>query len=103
MMTSLVQNVLRTVALAGLAVAVFGQTGTKNGEWPTYGGDLGNSRYTPADQINASNFNRLQLAWTFKTDNLGPRPENNLEATPLMVKGVLYSVAGTRRAVVALD
>jgi len=93
------------IALLGLALglAVYGQTGTKNGEWPSYGGDLANSRYTPADQINASNFNRLQVAWTFKTDNLGPRPENNLESTPLMVKGVLYSVAGTRRAVVALD
>src|SRR5579871_1546905 len=63
-------------ALTALTLAAFGQTGIKNGEWPTYGGDLGNTRYTPADQINASNFNRLQVAWTFKTDNLGPRPEN---------------------------
>ena len=91
-----------TLAL-GLALAAFGQTGAKNGEWPTYGGDLGNTRYSALDQINAGNFNRLQVAWTFKTDNLGPRTENNLESTPLMVKGVLYSVAGTRRAVVALD
>src|SRR5579871_412868 len=95
---------MRIIAACAIAaVAAFGQTGTKNGEWPTYGGDLGNSRYAPLDQINASNFNRLQVAWTFKTDNLGPRTENNLESTPLMVKGVLYSVAGTRRAVVALD
>lgn len=95
---------MRTLAaFVLLAIAGFGQTGTKNGEWPTYGGDLGNTRYAPLDQINASNFNRLQLAWSFKTDNLGPRPENNLEGTPLMVKGVLYSTAGTRRAVVALD
>ena len=43
------------------------------------------------------------MAWRFKTDNLGPRPEFNLQATPLMVKGVVYSTAGTRRAVVALD
>ena len=42
-------------------------------------------------------------AWRFKTDNLGPRPEFNFESTPLMVGGRLYSTAGTRRSVVALD
>ena len=52
----------------------------------------------PLDQINAANFDKLEVAWRFKTDNLGPRPEANLEGTPLMVKGVLYSTAGTRRS-----
>ena len=33
----------------------------------------------------------------------GPRPEYQFESTPLMVRGVVYSTAGTRRAVVALD
>src|ERR1700682_3737229 len=79
------------------------QTGAKNGEWPTYGGDLGNTRYSALDQINSANFDKLEVAWRFKTGNLGPRPEANLEGTPLMVKGVLYSTAGTRRSVVALD
>src|SRR5277367_1003683 len=79
------------------------QSGAKNGEWRTYGGDLGNTHYSPLDQINAGNFNKLAVAWRFKTDNLGPRPEFNFEGTPLMVKGVIYSTAGTRRAVVALD
>ncbi len=79
------------------------QSGTKNGEWPTYGGDLASTRYSPLDQINASNFYKLEVAWRFKTDNLGPKPEANLEGTPLMVKGVLYATAGTRRAVIALD
>src|SRR6202171_66590 len=79
------------------------QTGAKNGEWPTYGGDLGNTRYSALDQINSSNFDKLEVAWRFKTDNLGPRPEANLEGTPLMGKGVLYSTAGTRRSAVALD
>jgi quinoprotein glucose dehydrogenase len=74
-----------------------------NGEWPTYGGDAGNTRYSPLDQITAANFNSLEVAWRFKTDHLGPRPEFNLQSTPLMVGGVLYSTAGTRRAVVALD
>src|SRR5579863_1328417 len=87
----------------GIGLPAAAQSGAKGGEWPTYGGDLGNTRYAPLDQINAANFNQLEIAWRFKTDNLGPRPETNLESTPLMVNGVLYSTAGTRRAVVALD
>jgi quinoprotein glucose dehydrogenase len=94
---------LVVVVLASLSVVVAGQTGTKNGEWPTYGGDLGNTKYAPLDQITAANFNSLEVAWRFKTDNLGPRPEFQFESTPLMAKGVLYSTAGTRRAVIALD
>ena len=82
---------------------ITGQSGARNGEWRTYGGDLGNTHYSPLDQINANNFNKLEVAWRFKTDNLGPVPEYNLESTPLMVNGVLYSTAGTRRTVVALD
>ena len=86
-----------------LPLLLHGQTGAKNGEWPTYGGDLGNTRYSPLAQIDASNFNKLKIAWTFKTDNLGPFPEYKFESTPLMVNGVLYTTAGSRRAVVALD
>jgi quinoprotein glucose dehydrogenase len=92
-----------TALLVSATVALQGQSGAKNGEWPTYGGDLGHTRYAPLDQVNASNFGTLEVAWRFKTDNLGPRPEFQFESTPLMVKGVLYSTAGTRRAVVALD
>ena len=97
---------MKRIFLSCLILAVsplLAQTGAKNGEWPTYGGDLGNTRYSALDQINAANFDKLEVAWRFKTDNLGPRPEANLEGTPLMVKGILYSTAGTRRSVVALD
>src|SRR5580765_7281182 len=80
-----------------------GQPSTKNGEWPHYNGDLKGTRYSPLDQINAANFSKLQVAWRFKTDAFGPFPEYKLEGTPLMVKGVLYATAGTRRSVVALD
>jgi quinoprotein glucose dehydrogenase len=75
---------------------------TKNGEWPHYAADLAGTRYSPLDQINADNFNKLEVAWRFKTDNLGTRPEYKLEGTPLMVNGMLYATAGTRRSVVAL-
>src|SRR6266852_5258204 len=80
-----------------------GQPSTRNGEWPTNGADLTFSRYSPLDQINAANFDKLEVAWRFKTDAFGPFPEYKLEGTPLMVKGVLYTTAGTRRSVVALD
>ena len=86
-----------------LAVPLLAQTGAKNGEWPAYGADLGNTHYSALDQIDAANFNRLAVAWRFKTDSLGPRPEYQFESTPLMVRGVLYTTAGTRRDVVALD
>jgi quinoprotein glucose dehydrogenase len=91
------------ICLLLCATSLLAQSGAKNGEWRTYGADLGNTHYSPLDQINASNFNKLEVAWHFKTDNLGPRPEFQFEGTPLMANGILYSTAGTRRAVVALD
>jgi len=72
-------------------------------EWRSYAGDLRNHHYSPLARVTAANFNALEVAWRFKTDSLGPRPEYKLEGTPLMAHGVLYTTAGTRRAVVALD
>src|SRR3954471_11961665 len=77
--------------------------GSRIGEWTHYAADARGTRDAPLDQINSSNFNKLEVAWRFKTDNLGPRPEYKLEGTPLMVKGVVYTTGGTRRSVVALD
>ena len=59
----------------------------------------------PLDQINASNFSKLEVAWRFSTSNLGPRPEFNLQGTPLMITGTLYATGGggNRRAIVAID
>jgi quinoprotein glucose dehydrogenase len=74
-----------------------------NSDWRTYGGDLRSTRYKPLAQIDAGNFKTLEVAWRFKTDSLGPGPEFNLQATPLMMDGVVYTTAGSRRAVVALD
>ena len=93
-----------SVGLASAATGVAAQTAhsTQNGEWPTYAGDLASTRYSPLDQINGSNFNKLEVAWHFKTENLGTRPEYKLEGTPLMVNGMIYATAGTRRSVVAL-
>lgn len=76
---------------------------SKDGEWPSYAADLAGTRYRPLDQINASNFSKLEVAWRFKTDSIGNRPEYKLEGTPLMVNGVVYTTAGSRRAAIALD
>src|SRR5271165_4711401 len=75
----------------------------KDVDWPTHAADLAGSRYRPLDQINSSNFGKLEVAWRFKTDNIGNRPEYKLEGTPLVVNGILYATAGSRRAAVALD
>src|SRR4051812_14431102 len=103
----------RGSVMAGVAAAVTwmafasAQQGTQpsvaNGEWPSYAADLHSTHYSPLAQIDRSNFGTLEVAWRFKTDSLGPRPEFKLEGTPLMVNGVLYTTAGTRRSVVALD
>jgi quinoprotein glucose dehydrogenase len=98
---------MRRVSIAALVLLISAsasaQQGATGGEWRTYGGDLGNTRYAPLDQINKDNFNRLEVAWRFKADALGPSLEYNWESTPLMVGGVVYVTAGSRRAVVALD
>ncbi|HEV8347911.1 MAG TPA: PQQ-binding-like beta-propeller repeat protein [Vicinamibacterales bacterium] len=99
-------SLVAACALIAATSPLSGQSGlpsTKNGEWTHYTADVRGSRYSPLDQINATNFNQLEVAWRFKTDNLGTRPEFKLEGTPLMVKGVIYATGGTRRSVVALD
>jgi quinoprotein glucose dehydrogenase len=97
------RTALAVCVVLAAAIPNRAQLGAKNGEWRTYGADLGNTHYAPLDQINAGNFNKLEVAWRFRTDNLGPRQETNLQSTPLMVNGVLYSTAGSRRSVIALD
>src|SRR3984893_12015244 len=97
---ALVSIAVTLAAVAGLASA---QSAAKDTEWPSYKADVHGTRYRPLDQINASNFNKLEVAWRFKTDSIGNRPEYKLEGTPLMVNGVVYATAGSRRAAIALD
>jgi quinoprotein glucose dehydrogenase len=96
-------GVLLLALVLSAPAGIGAQSPSTTWEWRTYGGDLASTRYAPLDQINQANFKDLEVAWRFKTDALGPRPEYNLQSTPLMVGGVLYSTGGTRRAVVALD
>ena len=57
-------------------------------EWTTYGFTQGETRYSPLQQINASNVARLGLAWSYDVGRGG----GNQEATPLAWNGVLYSM-----------
>ncbi len=90
-------------ALAWAGTPLSGQSGARNGEWRYYGGDAGSTKYSALDQINRDTVKDLRIAWRWKTENFGPRPDYNYEVTPLMVGGVLYATAGSRRDVVAID
>ena len=78
-------------------------TGTENGEWRYLGGDAGHTRSSPLDQINGDNFSDLEAAWIWRSDNFGSNPDYFMRSTPIYVDGVLYTVAGVRRQVVAID
>ncbi len=62
--------------------------------WPTYGGDPGGQRYSPADQITPANVRNLHIAWEFHTQALATtnphRREAAFEATPILHDGTLF-------------
>src|SRR5205823_2173537 len=105
---NMLQIILRRVVL-GLSICSLGmytadaQHGAVGGEWRSYGGDAGGTKYSPLDQINPANVKQLQIVWRWKSENFGPRPDFNWQVTPLMAGGVLYFTAGTNRAAVAVD
>lgn len=69
-------------------------------EWLTLGSDYAHTRYTPADQITADNFNQLRTAWIWDGASFGA---SSGRSTPSYINGKLYTVAGDRRHVIALD
>ena len=81
--------VLSMLACVLSGVLLDAQTGALNGEWRSYGGDTGHTRYAPLDQINAANFSKLTVAWRFKTGHLGPRPEFMFGSAPVVANGVV--------------
>ena len=85
------------------AVQAGAQRGATNGDWRFYGGDAGTTKYSPLDQIDATNVKDLKIVWEWKAQNFGKRPDFNWEATPIEVGGVLYTTAGTRRDAIAID
>ena len=84
-----------------LPVAALAQYGATDGEWRTYAGDQGSTKYSPLDQIDATNFDELQIAWRWQSadgaldldalrDQRAGVSIRGLQATPLMVDGTLY-------------
>jgi len=85
----------------GMVLVANASAQTQNGEWRSYNGDPGSTKYSPLDQINGANVKNLRIAWRRPAvDPLlsGKDPQlqvpNNFRATPLMVGGVLYSPNG---------
>ena len=84
-------------------IAAKAQQGSNGNDWTSYGGDSGHSKYSPLDQINAENVQRLQVAWTWESVDQEIRNSNAVirergsfrsyayEVTPLMVGGVIYT------------
>jgi glucose dehydrogenase len=77
--------------------------GTENGEWHFLGGDAWHTRYQPSTQINAANFGSLEPAWEWDGRSFGTPGPALMRSTPSYVNGRLYTVAGDRRHVVAID
>lgn len=96
------QSIARKIAVvAGLfASSALLAQGTENGEWHYLGGDSHHTRYSPANQINADNFEDLEEAWVWDGASFGAASGRS---TPSYVDGILYTVAGPRRHVVAID
>ena len=104
-MTTLTRTrTLKSLGLAGLAV-LLGATPivAQDGGWTHWGGNAGSQRYAPHDQINAENFETLEVAWVWRGDNFGPSVDNILRSTPIYAEEKLFGVAGQRRTVVAID
>ena len=74
--------------------------GTADGEWHYLGGDAAHTRYSPADQIDADNFEDLEEAWVWDGASFNAASGRS---TPSYINGTLYTVAGPRRHVVAID
>ena len=99
----IISKVFLLIIVILLSTSVSAQQGATGNEWHFYGGDSGNTKYSSLDQIDRENVKELEIAWRWKSENMGPRPDYNLRATPIMIGGILYTTAGSRRAAVAID
>ena len=92
---------LTLIVLAAICGACDPPARSRADDWAVTGAEPGNSRYSSLDQINRGNVQQLRVAWTYHT---GDRPANartEIQATPIVIDGVLYTTTPTL-AVVAL-
>jgi quinoprotein glucose dehydrogenase len=95
--------VVLALGLVSVAPAQAQDRGNPDGEWRYQSADAWGTRYSPLDQIGASNFAGLEVAWVWHGDNFGPELDPYMKATPTYIDGILYTVAGYRRTVAAID
>src|SRR5688500_2082825 len=77
------------------------ERGNVPGEWRYWAADAWSTRYSPLDQINASNFDSLQVAWQWNGGAFGN--DEYYRTTPIYANGRLFTVASTRRVAAAID
>ena len=91
----------RSLVLCALICAACTTSPSASQDWSVTGGEPGNSRYSTLDQIDTSNVAQLRVAWTYHTGDLPPDTHGEIQATPIVVGGVLYTTTPAL-AVVAL-
>jgi hypothetical protein len=82
---------------ANLAGQTRASSSNSETEWRFFGGDAGAARYSPASQITAANVRDLRVAWRWSARNFGARPATQMQISPLIVDGVMYTTAGVNR------
>ena len=91
----------RTTALLGAAIALgalacarpAASASRDDVDWRITGGEPGQSRFSPLDQINRRNVRSLRVAWTYRAGDASPQNRSEIQATPIVVRGVLYSTS----------
>lgn len=91
---------IHSAGLACLLLASAATYGQDTVEWTTLGNDFAHTRYSPADQIGADNFDQLEVAWTWDGSSFQAQSGRS---TPSYINGRMYTVAGARRHVIAID
>ena len=81
--------ILLPLVSSALAVGSNAQTGQIG--WPVYGGDPGGTRYSALTSSNTANVADLELAWTYRTGELGQNADDcndmTFESTPIFIEG----------------
>ncbi len=98
------------VCFSFFSLSPLAQLGSTNGEWPSYASDAGSTKYTSLSQIDKRNFENLEIAWRWQSIDVDLDFEallgldadigfGRLQATPLMIDGVLYMITALNQVV----
>ena len=98
---------LGTILLLACSPEISQENASTDGDWRHHGGNHNSDKYAPLDQINASNFSELELAWRYRSPDLDlpedlAYPTGDYRAVPLVVNGIMY-VNSNHGLISALD